>query len=194
MATRKRNYKAEYERRIARGLAKGLSRSQARGHPKRDEQLASNVVMGPVSYDPRLEQGLTEMRQGQSLTASARGIGVSSERLKRYLLKARMVKKRRHRWVALKDERLREMPLYSQGQELSIILPDRKSASLVGRYMAAVGLFLESNDPGHLEPFAGRTVTDAHGFAYVFETRPNALYRLDASGIESFEQVYRIVM
>lgn len=34
MASKKRDYRAEYKRRIARGKARGLSRAQAAGHPK----------------------------------------------------------------------------------------------------------------------------------------------------------------
>ncbi len=37
----KRDYKAEYARRIEQAKAKGLSRSQARGHPKANERLAT---------------------------------------------------------------------------------------------------------------------------------------------------------
>jgi preprotein translocase subunit SecD len=44
-----------------------------------------------------------------------------------------------------------------------------------------------------LAPFAGVEITDANGSSYTLETRPNVLYRLDAEGGDTFEQVYRIV-
>lgn len=67
-------------------------------------------------------------------------------------------------------------------------------ADIIGRYMAAVGRFLESNDPAYLAPFAGEVITDTAGRHHPLETDPNALYRLEASGGETFEDVYRIVV
>ena len=64
----------------------------------------------------------------------------------------------------------------------------------VGRYMAAVGRFLETNDPGHLAPFEGLSVTDVSGRTHPLETRPNMLDRLDQARGAPFEQVYRIVV
>ena len=60
--------------------------------------------------------------------------------------------------------------------------------------MAAVKRFMRSNDASHLEPFIKKFVTDSRGKKYVFETNPNTLYRLAASGGDTFEQVYRIIV
>lgn len=43
-----RNYRAEYARRLASGAARGLTPSQARGHPKKGETLASVQTGGKV--------------------------------------------------------------------------------------------------------------------------------------------------
>jgi len=59
--------------------------------------------------------------------------------------------------------------------------------------MVAVREFLRTNDPSNLQPFVGEWVTDTNGTPYLLETRPNILYRLHASGVEPFEQIYRIV-
>jgi hypothetical protein len=59
--------------------------------------------------------------------------------------------------------------------------------------MAAVKEFLRTNDASNLDPFKGEWVTDVNGRDYPFETHPNALYRLHASGIPPFEEVYRLV-
>ena len=190
---RQRDYKAEYTRRIARGRAHGFSRAQARGHPRVSEPHISPKLQS-VSYDPRLEQGLKVLRQGKSLTAAARMIGTSPERLRRYLNRAGVVEKQDRRWVVANDDRQRQVVLYSDGQVLGVSVADYATAALIGRHMAAVKQFLRTNDPDHLAPFVGEAVTDLSGRTHPFETRPNVLYRLDAVGGETFEQVYRIVM
>jgi hypothetical protein len=189
---RQRNFKEEYARRIARGLARGLSRSQARGHPKPKETKAS--AKKPVSsYDPRLEQGLKSLRQGQSLSSSAKSISVSPKRLRRYVLNTGVVEKRGRRWVVRNDRRRRQIPLYSDGKLITVIVRGYEAAASIGRYMAAVKQFLATNDIEHLAPFVGEAVTDTARKVHLFETRPNVLHRLNAVGSESFEQIYRIM-
>ncbi len=190
--SRTRNYKAEYARRIKRGLSQKLSRSQARGHPRAEERHAS-LHREPPSYDRRLEHGLGLLRDGQTLTGASRSIGVSTERLRHYLNRTGIVKKKGRRWVVQEDHRARQMLMFSEGQVIQVLV-SMNSASVVGRHMSAVGQFLETNDPAPLQPFLGASVTDVYGTVHPFETRPNVLYRLDASGGETFEQVYRIVV
>lgn len=188
---RPRDYKAEYARRIKLGEKKGLSRSQARGHPKVGERHAS-PRREPPSYDRRLEHGLQLMRDGQTLAGAAHSIGVSPERLRHYLSRTGIVEKQGRRWIVKEDHRTRQMLVFSGGEALQVLVT-LEAGSLIGRYMAAVGHFLETNDPTHLQPFEGQSVTDIYGTVYSFETHPNVLYRLDATGGETFEQVYRIV-
>jgi hypothetical protein len=189
---RTRNYQAEYARRVAGGLARGLTRSQARGHPRITESHVSARRSTPF-YDRLLEEGLKAVRGGKPFTAAARSIGVAPERLRRYFGQTGVVEKQGRRWVVGHDPRQREWLVYSDGERHYIRLPGYEPAALVGRYIDAVGQFLETNDPSVLQPFAGQSVTDVNGREYVFETRPNELYRLTAGGPESYEQIYRIV-
>jgi hypothetical protein len=85
------------------------------------------------------------------------------------------------------------MPIFTDGRQLAISARTR-SATLIGRYMSAVGQFLKTNDPKYLAEFKGRSVKDIKGRAYQFETDPNALYRLSSAGNEPFEDIYRIVI
>lgn len=188
-----RDYQAEYARRIAIGEGRGLSRSQARGHARPGEAPVSGRGATPA-YDPWLEQGLKAIRAGTPLTRAAPAIGVSPERLRRYVAQTGVVEKRGGRWVVGHDARLRQLPLYSRGRAVTITVAGYEPAALIGRYMAAVRAFLESNDPANLAPFVGESVADVAGKRHVFETRPNVLYRLAAAPAESFEQVYRIVV
>ena len=75
------------------------------------------------------------------------------------------------------------MLIYSDGEVLKIVVGLYREASKVGRYMAAVGRFLNSNEIDHLEPFIGKTVKDKAKKAYPLETDPNVLYRLATTGL-----------
>ncbi len=189
---KKRDYKAEYRRRIQRGLAKGYTRSQARGHPGKGQGYVSGKAAAP-RYDRKLEVGVKEMRSGKSLTAAARSAHVDPTRLRNYATGAEVVKKSRGRWALTRDNRERQVQIYSGGQAHKITVRGYEPAALVGSYMAAVKEFLATNNRANLAPFDGEYVTDVNGRIYLFETRPNALYRLDASGVESFEEIYKLV-
>ncbi len=196
MSRKPRNYRAEYLRRIERGLARRLTRSQARGHPKPHE-AAIRPVKSPeksvLIYDARLEAGLHALRSGKSLAESARSIHVSPERLRRYAIRTRMVKRRGRKWIVGPDRRRRRMLLYSNGEAITVtVRPD--AAHEIGAYMSAVGRFLASNDPAFLAPFRRKWITDTSGKAHPFETDPNTLYELEGTGAETFEDVYRIVV
>lgn len=189
---RQRDYRAEYRRRIERGLARGLSRSQARGHPRSGEALISGRSQAPA-YDPRLEAGIKRMRAGTPLTRAAPQIGVSRERLRRYAVQTGVVEKQRGRWTVIRDNRVRDVPIYSAGRSITVRIAGYEQSALAGRYMAAVRAFLDSNDPSYLDPFVGEEVTDVRGKRHTFETRPNTVYRLTLENDEPFEQIYRIV-
>ncbi len=189
---RSRDYRAEYQRRIERGLARGLSRSQARGHPRSSESLGSGRMTVPA-YDPRLEAGLKLIRAGTPLTHAAPAIGVSRERLRRYVVQTGVVEKQRGRWTVLQDNRARVMPIFSAGRSITVSIAGYEQSALAGRYMAAVGAFRDSNDPSYLAPFVGESITDVRGKRHLFETRPNMLYRLAIGDDDPFEQIYRIV-
>lgn len=186
-----RDYAAEYKRRIALALAKGRTRTQARGHPKPGEPAARKRPK--AIEDTRLQRALRMLRQHKSLSAAARSVHVSPERLKQAAAEKSAITKKGRRWV-LNPELPRRMPMYSRGREILITVGDAASASLIGRYMSAVARFVASNNRELLQPFIGQFVTDIAGKRYVFETNPNTLHRLSSAGGDVFEQLYRIVL
>lgn len=190
---RDRDYQAEYDRRVARGIARGLSRSQARGHPGIGQAHISPSVSLP-GYDPVLEEGIREIRAGGSITATSRRLGVSSDRMRRYLVNSGVGVRERGRWRVGVDRRPRRLPMYSRGRTIDVIVPGYAEAVQVGRYMAATSRFQVTNDPLVLAPYRGDGVRDVRGQFHPFETDPNTLYRLMAAGPEPFELVYRIVV
>lgn len=187
-----RNYRAEYARRIASAEVRGFSRSQARGHPRVGEAPVTRRSPAAI-YDPTLEEGIRAIRSGQSLHWAARSFGISAERLRDYGLRADVLAKQSGRWAITDDTRSRVVAVYSGGRERAVTVAGYADAAYVGRYMAAVGQFLATNDPAHLAPFRGEGIRDARDELHLFETDPNELYRLTSAGPTSFEQVYRIV-
>ena len=140
----------------------------------------------------RLERGLRVLNETRDIKAAARSLRVSMERFKRVALRAGAIRKQGLQWVvALRLPR--KMPIFSGGRQLAITVNSR-AASLIGRYMAAVGQFLKTNDPKFLAEFTGRSVKDVGGKIHQFETDPNTLYRLSSAGGEPFEEMYRIVI
>jgi len=189
---RQRDYKAEYARRIARGTAQGLTRSQARGHPRHHEfYVAEIATVRP--WDPKLEEGLGHIREGRSMTAAARSIGVAPERLRSYVTRTGVARKERRRWRIGPDYRQRQVLVHSEGKDLTIVVPGFAGASAVGRYMAGVRWFIHTNDAAHLAEFAGQGVTDVDGVFHPFEVRENVLYRLNETASDTYEQIYQIV-
>lgn len=185
-----RNYRAEYQRRIERGIARGFSRSKARGHPKAREK---NVRKPRPIDDDAFEISLQALRSGKSLAEAAATIRVSPERLRNQARERGIIKRHGRRWV-VKNNLPRRMLIYSKGEAFPIIIGTSRHASRAGRYMSAVKRFLRSNNPAHLKPFIGKSVTDMGGTAHGFETNPNAIYKLAHGNSESFEQVYRIII
>jgi hypothetical protein len=193
MAKRKRDFKSEYRQRIKLGLAKGRSRAQSRGHPKPSEAPVSQRRPGYPIEDVRLQLGLRLLQQGRPLTAVAKEIHVSPERLRNYGGRKGAIEKRGRRWFVRRGLP-RKVLIFSDGKEIAITVGDFDAASLVGKYMAHVRWFQETNNIRHLKSFVGKSVTDIDGKSYLLETRPNVLYRLSHAGGSSFEQVYRIVV
>jgi hypothetical protein len=189
----KRNYVAEYARRIARAVAKGLSRSQARGHPKPTEAVIKSRRSARPIEDDRLQLALKVLRQEKSLTFAAHEAKISPERLRHYATEKNVIERRGRRWI-VRHELPRRMLLFSDGRALQVVVGDFASASKVGRFMSAVSAFLRTNNPAGLREFEGMSVADISGKTHVFETRPNALYRLASAHDQSFEHIYRIVI
>lgn len=179
-----RDYRAEYTRRVERGLAKGLSRSQARGHPKAQEQ---NVRIPRPINDDDFQISLRELRSGKTLREVARLIHVSPERLRNQAAIRGAIIRQGRRWV-VRDDLPRRMLIYSRGESFAITVGDFAEASMVGRYMAAVSKFLETNDPKPLEAFTKQSVRDRKGNTHLrpIPTFSIASHRVAGSHLNKF--------
>lgn len=178
---------------MARGKAKGLSPSQARGHARAGEKPPSIRRFRRLE-DRRFQRGLRLLlHEDKSLIEIAKELGTSRERLVRELKATGAARKKGLKWI-VRDDLPRQMLLFSGGKEITITVANRKTASIVGFYSSQVGQFRRTNDPRWLSLFEGKTVTDINGQKYPFEVDPNKIYKLSATGMESFEFVYRIVV
>ncbi len=182
-----RDFRAEYERRIQQWLARGFSRSVARGHPRWGELKVQ------TGYDPTLEKLVKDLRGGRPLTEAARTRHIAPERARRYVEQTGVAHKDGGRWRSSRDDRPREIVIWTEGAELTIRVSGDDEARKWGRWRNAVNRFLDDNNTRHLDQVRGMTLWDRSGRLHPLETRPNVLYRLDAAGRGNFEQIYRIV-
>lgn len=184
MSGDRRDYRAEYARRIARGRSRRVPRTAARGHGR----------AAAWSYEPGLEEALKAIRDGESLSRAADHAHVAPERLRWYLEASGVAERRGRRWTIGRDDRVRELPIYSRGRAEVVRFRGYEQASLAGAYLEAVRRFQETNEREVLAPFAGKGLTDLTGRFHPFEVRPNELYRLTIAGLEPVDQIYRIVL
>jgi hypothetical protein len=184
---RKRNYKQEYQARIERGLASGKSRSQARGHARASDLPHASPL--PFEKENALEKALMLMKQGGTQKQAAKAAGVSTETLRRFQKQNTTSRREGRRWVIV-DERPVTVVMATRGK-LHDVTVTHDAASDIGRHWVAINRFLETNDPSHLEPFAGLGLRDTRKRFWPFETRPNVLRKLDSVGELSFVELYR---
>lgn len=181
-----RDYKAEYARRIERGQARGLTRAEARGHRR---GLNRAEAQTPASKpDEKIQQAIQVMKAGSSLTAAAKAAHVSSERLRRHFVVAKLGKLRGRTWK-LHNRRVAHITRLGT-KRLFVSAAD---ASLEGQHHNAVKQFLATNDLAPLQPFVGKSVRDLKGKLHLFETDPNALYRHATRDEPEFHEIYQIV-
>ena len=141
--------------------------------------------------DPLLEAAVLEMNRGRSLTATTKSVRVPSKQLKAYLRQHRIAKRKGKRIVA-RDNRLRRVPVMTDGRVRVVTVRGYEQARLVGQHHNAVANFVQTNDIGLIEPFKGKSVQSAKGKEHTLETDANALHRIAAMDTPPFHEIYKI--
>ena len=186
----RRDYRAEYARRIALAESRGKSRSVGRGHARAGEKPKPPGLrlINPTAPE---ERAIKLISGGSSLRSAAKTVGLTEERVRRYLKENTKAHRQGRTWM-IQDERPRQFPFYSSGRLISPWLVP-KDASKAGKYDGAVDVFLETGEAALIAPFVGDGVTDVYGKRHHFETDLNMLYELDAAGELNFPEIYKIV-
>jgi hypothetical protein len=169
-------------------LASGKSRSAARGHAKASDLTQRHAPLFKDRRDP-LEQALKLMKRGVSQRDAAKAVGVSTERLRRFLAENIEATRQGRRWI-IEDNRSVTVLMATRGKMRDVTVT-RDASSDIGRHWVAINKFLETNDRSHLSPFLGLGLRDVKGRFHPFETRPNILRKLDSAGELSFIDIYR---
>ena len=186
---KKPDYALQYRRRIERGLARGLTRQQARGHGGLKKATKSPILKTLDPSDP-LFRGFEAVRQGEAMTPTAKKLGISPERLSRFIKDNADVERRSGRLTIKESKLISIVTVFSHGRSRKVVV-DTKNRDRIVEYMTAVEAFLANRNVGALKPFEGEDVTDTRGNKHRLETNPNRLLELEAAGEREFLTVYK---
>ena len=133
---------------------------------------------------------LRKMRNGYSLTASAREVGMSVYSSRKFL--GRNVLKKGGRWRPTKTDSIqRSMRIYEDGEIRTITITNSRDAEFIGKYYIAVRKYLETGDVSYLKPFKRRKIYDINGVGHKLETDPNKIREIEERKEDSeFFEIY----
>ena len=129
------------------------------------------------------------IRTGQALTPAARAEHSDPRTVREYLGVTelrRLVKKAKERAANL-ERRRRNMLIPTTLGATPIIVRGAKQASLLGRYMSAVGQYLRTGDTKGLAKFKGRSIG-----RYSLITDPDTLSSLAQAGALQLDEIYAL--
>jgi hypothetical protein len=134
------------------------------------------------------------MKSGKSFTRALDEIGGTKEMALRHL-HGYISQIGRKYFLNKKDFIEREMVIYENGEITSIIVGDSETASLIGKYFAAVRRFLNSKgkDTAGLEKFKNIIIKDIFGVRHKLETDPKTILLIEEQKEdEEFFEIYRL--
>ncbi len=136
-------------------------------------------VITPTQKSKRFDslQVLGKVRAGQSLTSSAKEVGISPQTVLRHV--GEVIVKRKGKYVAKSTDRIsRGMFIIERGQEISITVNGSRNASIVGAYHNAVKQALEGNTEA-LKEFEDIVIKDGKGVKHSLETNIKKIRKIE---------------
>ncbi|SFF03453.1 hypothetical protein [Nitrosomonas sp. Nm166] len=199
MSTKKRDYKAEYQRRRQLAQERGLSIAQARGHARISEAKVSELkrsgVIGSTRKNTleRFYQAIKGVSFGKSLSRAAKDARISVTTIKK-LDSDRGILRRSmngNRWDTFNAA---HYPILTKDGKLLQDVPlDKKNASIVGQYWNAANK-ARLGDASSLDPFAHSIIFDMNGNQYRLLTSVDDLIsifeQMSDADLEGYERSF----
>jgi hypothetical protein len=157
----------------------------------RKQAQALNRAMHVLAQVRRRVQRVARrmLQTGQPLTSAARAEHSDPRTVREYLGVTelrRLIKKAKERAAKL-ERRRRKMLIPTTLGVTPIIVRRSKQASLLGRYMSAVGQYLRTGDTKGLANFQGRSIG-----SYPLITDPDTLSSLAQAGALLLDEIYAL--
>lgn len=120
---------------------------------------------------------LRMMREGRSLTKTSKETNISAATVKRHV--GNTIVKKSGKWKPRKSDKIsRRMTIFTRGKMLNIKIADTKTASVIGRYHSAVGVFRQFADKSKIKEFDSVFVKDVFGDEFPLETRTKKIVQI----------------
>ena len=150
-------------------------------------------VLSPALQETRRRSlsALSKMRQGLSLTAAAKEVGID-RRTALIHLGGALVKPEGRYIAKPKDKISRSMVINTQGKQTVITVRNSKTASTIGQYHNAVRQYLNTGDRSALNAFEKITIIDSAGVKHRLETNIKKIKTIESAKEEpEFFEIYR---
>lgn len=166
-------------------------------HVRVSEYDLSSTKWEKLTSDQKRDRILTlevlrVMRKGEHLKKALANTGIKKETAILHL--GKYLSKERGYWrVKPSDTIQAEMHIYDRNEGYtSIITTSSADRTLIGKYLAAVGIALHSGDAAVLAPFENIVITGSNGDQYEPETDLEALHEISEAQEEpEFMEIYQ---
>jgi hypothetical protein len=155
-------------------------RSRARTPAEHERQARKQV---------QVLQALTKARRGMPPTRAAREAGTTLETMRRYA--PGHIRRRRNGRLAVSavDYMRRPMKMLTEFGTITVNVRDSRTASRLGKYLAAVRSYTHYGHTAQLTPFEGKTLR-VDGFRLPYITNVEQLDRLAWAGELDLPEIY----
>lgn len=196
--SKKRDYRAEYQRRRELGRERGLSIAQARGHARVGETKILELKRSGVidvsrkSTFERFYQAINSIASGKSLSKAAKKAHIAIATIKKLDVDRKVLHRINNKHWEIRSSA--SFPILTKsGKWFKEIPLDQKNASIVGRYWNAVNkAYL--GDTSLLPAFTYVVIFDLHGNQYRLLTRVDDLIsimeQMNDAEREAYERMF----